>query len=248
MEFEIRSDQGMVRSQNEDYCSAMNIEATYGQYWVFAVADGMGGHNKGEIASKIAVESLFKSLVEELGIMEEPNMVKIKEKLDKAYSFSNGQVYRSSMEEKEFSGMGTTLTTLVIHENQAIIANVGDSRCYHVQNGNIYRITKDNSLIQELLEAGAINEEEAKVHPRRNVITRAIGTDPKVKVDFYRESLDQGDYMLLVSDGVTAYLQDQEIKYIVEAKKIPKEICDELVLKANERGGKDNISAICVLI
>ena len=215
MEYSTISDCGLKRSMNEDYCHAQTIENNGAKTGFFIVADGMGGHNRGEIASKTAVQEMKKYIEDHL---KESNIDtgNIKLLISRAFYEANNKVYSLALSNKEYIGMGTTLIASVIAEKEIIIGNVGDSRAYIYSNGDLRQITTDNSYVEELVSRGFINREQAKNHPKRNMITRAIGTDETVKVDFYHEEISCGDYMLLCTDGLTNMVSDFEIKNILE--------------------------------
>lgn len=247
MEYSTISDCGLKRSMNEDYCHAQTIEKNGAKTGFFIVADGMGGHNRGEIASKTAVQEMKKYIEDHL---KESNIDtgNIKLLISRAFYEANNKVYSLAVSNKEYIGMGTTLIASVIAEKEIIIGNVGDSRAYIYSNGDLRQITTDNSYVEELVSRGFINREQAKNHPKRNMITRAIGTDETVKVDFYHEEISCGDYMLLCTDGLTNMVSDFEIKSILEKYSNTTDCCKQLVKRANEKGGTDNITAICIAL
>lgn len=248
MEYKILSDIGNIRKLNEDFCGGDIILINDEQIGIFVIADGMGGHKKGEIASKLAVENLLYFLKKNLAKSDFLDEFKINSILKEAYNYANAIVYRTSIHEEECNGMGTTLTSAIIYKDNLFIANVGDSRCYLFRNENLKKITNDNSLIQELIEKGVITEKESLNHPQRNVITRAVGTDEYIKIDFYRENIAKNDRILLTTDGLTNEVSVDLIKEILH-KNIDLDLCcSELVSSANKNGGRDNISVICISI
>jgi len=168
---------GKVRKNNEDYCKGEIIDTDFGTIGIFALADGMGGHNKGEVASELAVENIIKFLKENLLQSNDIKIDYIDDIIKQAYHSVNKIIYEKSITSLEFEGMGTTLVTAITYKNNLYVANVGDSRCYLLNEGGLKKITIDHSVVEELVKANIITEEEAKTHPRRNHITRAIGTD-----------------------------------------------------------------------
>lgn len=248
MEYKILSDIGNIRKLNEDFCGGDIILIDNEKVGIFAIADGMGGHKKGEIASKLAVENLMYFLKKNLSKSDFSDEFKIDSILKEAYNYANTIVYRTSVHEEECRGMGTTLTSAIVYKDNLFIANVGDSRCYLFRNENIEKITNDNSLIQELIERGVITEKESLNHPQRNVITRAVGTDEYIKIDFYRETITKNDKILLTTDGLTNEVSIDIIKEILHKNNDLDLCCSELISLANKNGGRDNISVICISI
>ena len=227
----IKSDVGNKRSLNED--SVIYFEEDNLSF--FGIADGMGGHNAGEVASKMALEIVVDYIKKHKD--DEGNIA-----LNKAIALANHDIYKKSLLEEKYNGMGTTITACYVKDDKCIIANVGDSRCYSFSKGKLEKITKDHSLVQELIDNGTISEEEAVNHPNKNVITRAIGTKINVDVDIYVLNIHEFEKIILCTDGLTNELKDEEIISIVENDK--KDICEELIRVSKERGGRDNISVI----
>lgn len=233
------SDTGRVREANED---SFLVDR---DLFVFAVADGMGGHVAGEIASATAIEAVRASAASGAGI-------------ENAIRNAHAAVKKKSASEDELSGMGTTLTALGFSSNkELVIAHVGDSRAYvlHRQlmddvgedsETELVRITKDHSLVEELVDAGEITEEEANVHPRRSVITRALGIEGDVDVDTTPIPFLKGDRYLLCSDGLTSMVRDDEITKIMRSESSPNDCAKELVSRANQAGGTDNITVVII--
>ncbi|MEG2337710.1 MAG: Stp1/IreP family PP2C-type Ser/Thr phosphatase [Clostridium sp.] len=222
---------GMVREVNED--SILTYENN--DYTILIVADGMGGHNAGEIASDIAVNTLNQYIEKNFNIYDD-----YEDLLRDAILEANKNIFKHSSESETLNGMGTTITALLVVKDGAYIAHVGDSRAYIVRDNAIRQITEDHSYINELLKKGAITEEEASVHPMKNLITRAVGTDKYVVIDTFQEAIHLNDYFILCSDGLTRYVTESEIlEFIFKGSSV-----DEIVETANLRGGKDNISLI----
>lgn len=235
---------GKVRKNNEDYCMGEVIQTEEDYIGIFALADGMGGHKKGEVASKIAVESIIdflkENILQECGI----KMDYLDDVIKQGYNYANKKIYEKSLADISCEGMGTTLVVAVVYKDEVIIANVGDSRCYLLHNDKLKKITKDHSVVEELLSANLITEEEARCHPRRNQITRAMGAEEIIIVDIFREKIEKNDILLLATDGLTGCVEDKSIKEIIKQDKDIKILCDDLINKANENSGRDNISVI----
>ncbi|MEO1060858.1 MAG: Stp1/IreP family PP2C-type Ser/Thr phosphatase [Actinomycetota bacterium] len=219
---------GRVRPANQD--------SMFADAGLFVVADGMGGHRAGETASRLTVESLADSDVGDL------------DDLTEAIREANRIVHRSSSDDSELQGMGTTVTVLRIagSPSQALLANVGDSRAYRLRGDDFERLTEDHSYVGALLREGSINEQEAEHHPYRNMLTRAIGIEPEVEVDTWTLDIDDGDRFLLCSDGLINELADPQVMATLRRLADPGEAARELVRLANERGGRDNITVVVV--
>ena len=225
---------GKVRKNNEDYCKGEIIKSEFGSIGIFALADGMGGHNKGEVASKLAVENIISFLKENLLQDTSIKIDYVDDIIKQAYNNVNGIIHKKSIQDEKCQGMGTTLTIAIIYEDNLYAANVGDSRCYLFSNNTLKRITTDHSVVEELIKAKIITEKEAKTHPRRNHITRAMGTDEMVIVDIFKHKLDVGDKILLASDGLTGFVDDDEIKNIIQQSNNIEIASKNLVYIANE--------------
>ncbi|HEY9724338.1 MAG TPA: Stp1/IreP family PP2C-type Ser/Thr phosphatase [Oscillatoriaceae cyanobacterium] len=248
------SDVGMVREGNEDSVGVRDL--TYVNFsrhrglGLYIVADGMGGVNAGEVASRYAVEEGLAVLQEKLSYAEleaatEPSEV-IKQALTAAIKQANLRIYESGRGDEVLSGMGTTMTAAVVFGQTLYCGHVGDSRCYVLNRWGIEKVSRDHSLVGRLVEIGQITEEEALVHPQRNLIYRALGTYPNVEVDVYQRSLKLGDWILLCSDGLTGHVKDAEIQSIVLQHQDPQKAAQHLVNTANLRGGDDNTSVVLV--
>lgn len=224
---------GNVRPINEDVCLALP------EWGLVLVADGMGGHQAGEVASEMAADTISANAQKAAG-----REISVKSAVSWVRK-ANKVIYQAANEDLSKSGMGTTLTFLYMMKGHAMLAHVGDSRCYLIREDMIKQLTRDHSLVAELVARGEITEEQAKTHPYRNVITRALGTDSTVAVDAMDVDYDEGDVFLLCSDGLSNYLEESEL--LEAAKKIPAdEICDHLIETALHRGGRDNISVAVV--
>jgi protein phosphatase len=226
------SDVGMVRQQNEDSFLA---EET-----LFVVADGMGGHNAGEVASALAVTTLKAGA--RLGIDDA-------EVFRELVQQANSAIYTASLDDSTQSGMGTTVTALSIVEGEeprVLVANVGDSRAYLWRSGALSRLSVDHSYVQELVNEGIITPEAARVHPRRNIVTRALGIDRSVNVDVFTHFVRTGDRIVLCSDGLVDEVPDTEIAKVLGQHTDPQETAEALVMVANTNGGRDNTTVIVV--
>lgn len=235
MFIQCKTDKGMVRNNNEDY--VLNFSTK--KYDLFIVADGMGGHNGGEIASKLAAVTVREFIYEQYGVYENKEEL-IRDGILKA----NAAVFEKQAESSELKGMGTTVTCCLLElpQKQLYFGHVGDSRAYLIHSTGIEMITKDHSYVQELVRNGTITEEEARTHPQRNLIMRAVGTEDVIEVDTGSMQLKTVDILLICSDGLTLYVEDDELLSVVAARK--EESAEALVQLANERGGNDNISII----
>ena len=208
----------------------------------------MGGHKKGEVASKLAVENIIKFLKDNLVQHDNVKLSYITDILKQAYNDVNTIIYNRSKVDSECEGMGTTLTTAVVYKNIIYIGNVGDSRCYICEKNSIEQITKDHSLVEELVEKNMITKEEAIKHPQRNVITRALGTDKIVIVDIFEKNIENESRILLTTDGLTNYITKNQMEEIVLSDENIEKACEKLIKTANDTAGRDNISVIYITI
>lgn len=231
------TDIGRKRQLNQDFVfsSDDSIGALKNLY---IVADGMGGHNAGDFASKYTVETVVREI--KGSIEKKPFRI-----IGKAVRVANELVRARAKEDIHMYGMGTTIVIATIDEHQLQIANVGDSRLYIISD-TIRQITRDHSLVAEMVRKGGIAPEAAKDHPDKNIITRAVGARDSIEVDFFTEDLSEGDIVLLCSDGLTNMLSDEEIFNIVKKSTTIEEKATELINAANENGGKDNIAVILI--
>jgi protein phosphatase len=237
-----KTDKGKVRALNEDNYF---IDAYGGDAILGVVCDGMGGANAGEVASGLAVNSVSESFSGRITAPLEPRSSAVM--LLDAVSEANRRIYEKSLDDISCSGMGTTLVAALVYGNFAVIANIGDSRAYYIRNAKMTRLTRDHSVVEDLLLSGELTEEEAKVHPKRNLITRALGTEPVIECDIYEQAVAQGDHILLCSDGLTNMAEESEILETVTSCG-GERACEELIALANARGGKDNISVVLIKI
>jgi PPM family protein phosphatase len=238
--FAVKTDKGMIREINEDSC---NVLAGYpGVPVSFIIADGMGGHNSGEIASKMAVDFVSSYVLEfPEKFLDEEN---IQDAIVEVIKAANNKVFISANESPETIGMGTTLIIAVICNKKLYIGHVGDSRVYLIRDNIIEQLTTDHSFIEELLQKGSISKTEAENHPRKHVITRAIGCIEDIEADIYISNIKDRDIFILCTDGLTNMLNDDEIYKIAQENEEVEGICNLLVDMANEKGGEDNITVM----
>ena len=225
-----KTDKGLVRKENED---AFCIEKDLG---LLAIADGMGGHASGEVASKMAIEILRDSLKKE----GEP----LPDRLNSGVKLANRMIYEASRSQSQLNGMGTTLTAVQLDGNRLSIAHVGDSRAYLIRGGVIEQLTDDHTIVFEQVARGMITREEAARSDMRNILSKALGIAPEVDVDMEELTVSEGDQLVLCSDGLSELISDDEILSEVQSSQRPEIVCDELVDLANQRGGEDNITVI----
>ncbi len=228
----ILSDVGNVRKLNEDFVDFYNGK----KFNLYVIADGMGGHNAGEVASRIAVETT-------ISYMQSNETSNMEQDLLKAVSVANEKIYELSMSHSQFGGMGTTITVCLVKDKKMIVANVGDSSCYVVKYDGITKVTKDHSLVQQLVDEGSITEEEAAIHPNKNIITRALGTNKSVKVDIFEVNLEDVNRVMLCTDGLSNGVNMNEM-YDIIMNNNNEDACKQLIELSKLRGGKDNISVI----
>ena len=233
-----RTDVGIIRSGNEDNYLMIPDRG------VFIVADGMGGHAAGEVASEMAVRIVAR----ELGDLGGKDDTEIGERVRHAIREANAAIFQRTLTEHDKRGMGTTTTVMLINGPRFMIGQVGDSRGYQLRDGQLTQITKDHSYVQEQVDAGFLSPEEARTHPYSNVITRCVGANVEVVPDLYVGALRVGDLYLLASDGLTGMLEDADLHRILTASNDPDETVQTLIAEANRRGGLDNITAILIRV
>lgn len=231
------TDIGRKREVNQDYVYVTDKPVGHVPN-LFVVADGMGGHKAGDFASKYAVQVLEEHVRNHSGMG--PELI-----ITDAVREANRKIVEKAKQDTGLEGMGTTLVVATIIEHTLYFANVGDSRLYLIRD-EIRQLSKDHSLVEEMVRLGGINEEEAKHHPDKNIITRAIGAKDDVEVDFFEYRLQKGDIILMCTDGLTNMVDDDEIFRIVKGGRDVVETAMQLVEKANENGGKDNIGIVLV--
>jgi len=234
-----RSDVGIIRSGNEDNYLMVPDRG------IFIVADGMGGHAAGEVASEMAVRHIARELGSLKGLGDE----EVAERMRLAIRTANGAIFQRTLTEHDKRGMGTTVSALVLYDARFLIGQVGDSRAYLLREGKLTQVTKDHSYVQEQVDAGYLTPEQARTHPYSNVITRCVGANSDVSPDIYVGSVKPKDLFLLASDGLTGMLEDPELHEILKSDVgLPQEQVDQLINEANRHGGLDNITAILVRI
>ena len=232
------TDIGKKRKLNQDY--VYTSETPVGPLPnLFLVADGMGGHKAGDYASRCAIEPIVDYIgrtgdVEPVGILEA------------AVARANEMVRYKASSDEAYNGMGTTLVAATIEGNRMRVANVGDSRLYVVGSRKINQITRDHSYVEEMVRMGEIRRDQARSHPDKNIITRAVGAEENIAVDFFDVTLQPGDIVLMCSDGLTNMIEDEEIRMILQGKRDLVEKAESLVNAANNNGGKDNIAVVLI--
>nr|WP_077610751.1 Stp1/IreP family PP2C-type Ser/Thr phosphatase [Clostridium sp. Marseille-P2415] len=231
------TDTGRVRTANQDYVYA-STESVGVLPNLFLVADGMGGHQAGDYASRYIAENLVAYLKQ-----AKPSQIipLLREGIQKV----NGMLYQESLEKAELNGMGTTLVTAVVEDSTMYVANVGDSRLYLVRN-QLKQITKDHSFVEELVSLGQLERGSRDYCEKKNIITRAVGTEDKLEIDFFEVSLEPGDYVLMCSDGLSNMLEDAEMEEIICSELELPEKAEKLITVANDNGGKDNIAVVLI--
>ena len=231
------TDTGVAREMNQDYFFA--TDTNLGNLPnLFIVADGMGGHKAGDYASRHTIERTVASISRNSS--DEPVTI-----IQEAISKANELLVAESNEDETKSGMVTTLVIATLIGNKLIVANVGDSRLYVIGN-TVRQITRDHSLVDEMVRLGEIDPSEARLHPDKNIITRAIGAQKNVKADFFEVELAKDDYVIMCTDGLTNMVKDEEILDIVRINKEPEAIAEKLVKLANDNGGRDNITVTII--
>jgi protein phosphatase len=233
-----RTDVGIVRSGNEDNYLMLPDRA------VFIVADGMGGHAAGEVASEMAV----RIVAQELGDPGVLDVAAVADRLRHAIREANAAIFERTLTEHDKRGMGTTATALVLSDQRYLIGQVGDSRAYLLRDRELLQLTKDHSYVQEQVDAGYLSPDEARTHPYSNVITRCVGANDDVSPDTYVGALHPGDLFLLASDGLTGMIDDARLHDLLGSSSDPQQLVEVLVAEANRLGGLDNITAIVVRI
>lgn len=241
MEFEFFAvtHSGLIRSNNEDYFSIPTIQGT--TRILAAVADGMGGHKAGEIASKLAIDTF----TEEFNSNSVQNL-SVPERLTTALGKANSMVYNAAKNKLRLNNMGTTLTVCYAENNKAAFINVGDSRAYLVHDGFAEQITQDHSVVQELLLKDIITQEEAENHPQKNIITRAIGIEPTVNGDLFIKNIEKGDCILLCTDGLSKHIPVEDVGLLFDESCTVESIAETLLDLALTKGGTDNITVITI--
>ena len=239
MKVQAVTDVGRERSVNQDYVY-YSLTETGSLPNLFLVADGMGGHKAGDMASRYTVET-FVSLVQDSTLKDPVSII------NNAVTQVNRRLLQKAAESENYEGMGTTLVAATVYDNILRVANVGDSRLYILGN-EITQITRDHSLVEEMVSMGEINREQARNHEKKNIITRALGIQDEAQIDLFPFRVETGNRYLLCSDGLTNMVEDTELCRLISQKKDISEIGAELILKANKNGGLDNIAVVLVEI
>lgn len=234
------TDVGRIRQGNEDNFFAEADE----RRGVFVVADGMGGHAAGEVASEMAVQIVARHLLP-LASVRDAGAADL---VNKSLQDANKAIYDRMLAETDKQGMGTTASVMVLSDQGYLIGQIGDSRVYLYRDGTLVQITKDHSYVQEQVDAGLLTPEQARYHPYSNVITRCVGASDEVEADIYSGEVRVGDVFLLCSDGLTGMVDDRRLAQLLMARSGPGRVVDSLIAEANGRGGLDNITAIVIQV
>ncbi len=240
MKAQFFTDRGLVRSHNEDSGGVYYHE---NGHLLAIIADGMGGHRAGDIASQMAV-SLMKEHWYESETFSTPEEAEkwLLETLQKV----NEEIYHQAQNEENYAGMGTTVVVTITTEEFVTIAHIGDSRCYLFNENGFQQITEDHSLVNELVRSGQISQADAEFHPRKNIVLKALGTEEKVTAEVQSICWEQGDKLLLCTDGLTDKVTNEELSEYISTMRDLSETANELIHLANDRGGEDNISVIII--
>ena len=236
-----KSHRGIVRKNNEDACFVIPGNDVY------IVADGVGGNNSGEVASRTAVENIA-GYVNDNDIRSMTTPEEIFGFMTEAVGCANTAIYTMGTDQTRYKGMATTVVMAYLYHGEAYIANLGDSRAYVYRDHEMIRITKDHTYVNELIDKGVITEDEAEVHKQKNVITRALGAEPDASPDFYKLPLNSEDVLLLCTDGLYGEVGEAAMSQILAEGKNMNDTCADLVDAALQSGGRDNITVICVRV
>jgi len=242
MRVSVKSDIGLARQTNQDayrYETFGSSQWTGGSVYLLAVADGMGGYRAGEVASNLALETVVDAVGKAVETGQPLDVA-----LEQAMSIANQRVVRQGLSDPACFGMGTTVTVTIASGGLLRIGHVGDSRAYILRGGRLERLTRDHSLVAELVRNGDLTEEQAQVHPQRNILTQAFGSDLRVKADISTRPLQNGDIIFLCTDGLTGAVLPAEIEETLTKASSLDEACERLVALANDRGGHDNVTVL----
>ena len=237
------TDRGHVRAQNQDYFTIVRFSP---EHALAVVCDGMGGAKSGNVASRLATDVFIREVKRTWNASLDDDA--LRRMLVDAVELANQAVYEHAQLSEDFSGMGTTLVAAFVKSDLAIAVNVGDSRAYLLREQGVTRITEDHSVVQLMVRRGEITEEEARTYPGKNLITRAVGTEPRVSCDVFTLRVAPGDAILLCSDGLSNLLTDQELLFEVVHAVHKEQCCQHLIEIAKDRGAPDNITAVLMLI
>jgi serine/threonine protein phosphatase PrpC len=236
-----KTDAGKMRSVNEDAFFVMPKQNIY------IIADGVGGQNAGELASRTTVKNIA-DYIQINAIQKKSNEADLKIYFNNCITSVNENIYNLSKENEQQKGMATTVVILYVHGNKAYVTNVGDSRAYLIREDQIHQITEDHTVVNQLVKGGKISKKDAKTHPMSNVITKAIGADIDISPDYYSVDLCKDDIVLLCSDGLYSEVNEEQIIKTCLSGENMHQVCNNLIDIANEHDGKDNITVICVKI
>lgn len=237
---------GLVRAKNEDSYAIVENQSGYPSALI--IADGMGGHRRGELASRMAVDYVRDELNNVIASVERLLPQTIESHLARIVERANVKVYLGSIEDEENQGMGTTLTAAMIIPGYVVLAHVGDCRAYHLHLDDMTQLTIDHTLVQELVDAGSISPNESREHPNRNVLTRALGVPDYLEPDIVTHTIEPGDRLLLCSDGLHGLIPEKEIKNVMCQAQSADQLACDLVEKALELGGEDNITVLTAFV
>lgn len=235
----IKSHTGKVRETNQDYTAHFY---NTNQQLLAVLCDGMGGHNAGDVASEMAAVHMGHAWeTTSFDSIEE-----VKNWMDDEINIENTRIYEKSLQYKDLEGMGTTIVAAAFYNEKVLIANVGDSRAYLLENASLRQITEDHSFVNELMKRGEISSEESKHHPNRNVLMRSLGVEKKLEVDFFDFQFKEGDILILCSDGLSNLVSEEKMEMILNDSTSPQKKTETLVSEALKNGGFDNISVLLV--
>lgn len=240
MRYASATDTGLVRKNNEDFQSVLTI----GEDTAFVIADGMGGHAVGELASRTAVEYVLSALPRALETSKTKN--DIEDALRLLVEKANVRVYLQSLDDREYRGMGTTLTIAILRDWRLYLSHIGDCRVYLLHGSSMDRLTVDHTLVQELVDSGSITEEEALTHAKRHILLKSLGVNEYMSPDTYSFDISEGDLILMCTDGLYGYVEEREIRTILRRHKDLEACAAQLISAANAAGGKDNVTVILI--
>lgn len=234
------SDIGLIRKNNEDSYAIVTLDRPFPCGLI--VADGMGGHRKGELASRIAVDYATEQLTARL--QEGTTRDELTNILADICKKANIKVFLGSLESEDNRGMGTTLTMAIAYPDQLFLAHVGDCRAYLLRDNELNQLTLDHTLVQEMIDAGTLKVSDSQTHPRRNVLTRALGAPEYMQPDTLTVNLERGDRLLMCSDGLHGFVDDETIRTVLRKEKSTEKAVNRLIALANEQGGEDNVTVL----
>ncbi len=241
MQVGFKSDKGLRRANNEDACFVMLPDKVY------VVADGVGGSNAGEIASRTAVTEIANYITRH-PIEEAANKYAIVNYFQKCLDEANQKIFSLAHTYEENSGMATTTVIVYAIDKKAYITNVGDSRAYIYRRGNLLQLTEDHTYVNTLVKAGILSKEQAEVDERKNVITKALGAEPTVEPDFFQVEVQKDDIFIICTDGLYDEVEKGEMIEVLNEEQSMSDVCTELINRANKNGGRDNITVICLKV